>query len=485
MSTSTGGTEEVSSFKTYPFDGSDRTKFRQWKIKTKAYATRKKFWKGFTTDIHDTEVTDSNGNVVKAKSSEEDITAKQTAMHYLIESLEGSAFTMVTIETEDDPKLAWDLLIQEYEETGEEDYESIQEYEQTGEEDYESVLRDLQTLAMAKTEKPSEFRDRLKLINERLKRIDKSYALNEIQFKVQYLSKLTDEYDTLKQHFQTTIGGKIDVHTMVKDLDNRYKVLYGENKKEGTSTVMNTQVHQKQDKSNSKPKKQCKKNCKYCGKLGHMMKDCRGLKKDKQESDKTGEKILTNALCYNCSGNGHLSRDCPKKNKSNGSESLFTAVFCMETNDQSVFDVDVETDEDGYESYLISGASLSTSTNNNKMTNRQPSTLQVKVGNGNILEATETGNVGLQQKGTNETLACQLTVVPGMAKNIISVTRMQNAGWTVVFSPHTAYAEKGDSRINFTKKSDGMWYFIGKRFQIPTQESCFRSINGSMDRFRT
>ncbi|KAG7347872.1 hypothetical protein IV203_016577 [Nitzschia inconspicua] len=122
MSTSTGGAEEVSSFMTYLFDGSDRTKFRQWKIKTKAYATRKKFWKGFTTDIRDTEVTDSNGNVVKAESSEDDITAKQTAMQYLIESLDGSAFTMVTTETEDDPKLAWDLLIQEYEETGEEDY---------------------------------------------------------------------------------------------------------------------------------------------------------------------------------------------------------------------------------------------------------------------------------------------------------------------------------------------------------------------------
>ncbi|KAG7370928.1 hypothetical protein IV203_019498 [Nitzschia inconspicua] len=175
MSTSTGGTEEVSSFKTYHFDGSDRTKFREWKIKTKAYATRKKFWKGFTTDIRDTEVTDSNGKVVKAKSSEEDITAKHTAMYYLIESLEGSAFTMVTTETEDDPKLAWDLLIKEYEE-----------------EDYETVLRDLQTLTMTKTEKPSEFRDRLKLINERLERIDKSYALNEVQFKAQYLSKLID-----------------------------------------------------------------------------------------------------------------------------------------------------------------------------------------------------------------------------------------------------------------------------------------------------
>ncbi|KAG7347873.1 hypothetical protein IV203_016578 [Nitzschia inconspicua] len=121
---------------------------------------------------------------------------------------------------------------------------------------------------MGKAEKTSEFRDRLKLINERLKRIDKSYGLNEIQFKVQYLSKLTHEYDILKQHLQTTIGGKIAVHTMVKDLDNRYKGLYGENKNDGTSTVMNTEVHQKQDKSSSKPKKQYKKNCKYCGKLG-------------------------------------------------------------------------------------------------------------------------------------------------------------------------------------------------------------------------
>ncbi|KAG7353674.1 reverse transcriptase RNA-dependent DNA polymerase [Nitzschia inconspicua] len=460
MATITAATDEMSSFKTYLFDGSDSSKFREWKIKSRAYAQRKKFWKGFTTDIYDTEVKDSNGNVVKAKSSDDDITAKQTAMHYLIESLSGSAFTVVTTQTEDDPKLAWDLLIRHYEETGEEDYET--------------VMRDLQSLTMGKTEKPSEFRDRLTLINERLRRINNTYVLNETQFKMQFLSKLTDDYEILRQHFQTTYGGKITVDTMAKDLDNRYKALHGEGKKDGTSTVMNTEVQQTKDKSGSKPKKQYKKNCKYCGKLGHMQKDCRGLKKDKQESEKTGEKVLTNAICYNCKGHGHLSSNCPKKNKSNENESLFTAVFCTETIEESVFNVDVEADEDGYESYLVdSGASLSTGTHNEKMTNRQPSTLRVKVGNGNIMDATETGNVGLQQKGTNATLALQLTVVPGMAKSVISVPRMQQAGWTVVLTPNAAYAEKDGQRINFTKKRDGMWYFIGKRFQVPSQRAVF------------
>jgi hypothetical protein len=532
--------DDFSSFKVFNFDGSDRTKFREWRIKSLAYGRRKKFAKAFTTDIYETETTDSLGNIIK-QSSEEDIQARSLAMDYLLGSLTGSAFTMVTTETEEDPKLAWDLLLKEYEESGEEDYET--------------VLTDLQTLTMKKNEKPSELRDRMKLINERLKRINIKYALDETQIKVQFLSKLTDDYDTLRQNFQTTMGGKTDLHTMVKDLDNRHKAIATDNKK-GTSSVMNTE-----DKKKFKPKKQYKKTCGYCGKMGHMAKDCSGKKKDQEETSKSGKKVVKNMLCYNCRQTGHLSSDCPKK-KGNDSQ-LFTAVFCAETEDKNEDDeyyfevmedenqaedehwdqlidklrdgfgfndksemmkaLDEEVmhmtqeddwsqvkpkkrsfkpkeqkdqfvfanhnyyssiangdeDDDDFERYLVdSGATLHVAMSNEKMVNREPSTLEITVGNGNTLEATEKGDIGLMQKGTNTKIGLRVDVVPGMRKNILSVKRMQNAGWKIVMSHDEGYATNGNQNIQFEKGDDEMWYFVGKRFQIPTRAQVFDVDDG-------
>ena len=88
----TDDTEEYSSstWKIFKFDGT-KTKFREWKIKTKAYARRKKFAKGFTEDY-------------STSKDDEEIKIRENAMDYLTGALEGAAFTKVTTKTEDNPR---------------------------------------------------------------------------------------------------------------------------------------------------------------------------------------------------------------------------------------------------------------------------------------------------------------------------------------------------------------------------------------------
>lgn len=130
--------EEYSSsnWKIFKFDGNKAT-FREWKIKTKAYARRKKFATGFTEDY-------------SSSKDEKEIKIRENAMDYLIGALEGAAFTKVTTKTEDDPYEAWAIL---------ED-----SYQQDDVKDLDKVQADLVNLRMESGEKPSDFASKIDLM---------------------------------------------------------------------------------------------------------------------------------------------------------------------------------------------------------------------------------------------------------------------------------------------------------------------------------
>ena len=52
--------------------------------------------------------------------------------------------------------------------------------------------------------------------------------------------------------------------------------------------------------------------CYHCGKIGHLIKDCRKKKKERKPQDKKKKDG-----CFNCGGRGHYAKDCkkPKQNK--------------------------------------------------------------------------------------------------------------------------------------------------------------------------
>lgn len=107
--------ETSTTLKVFKFSGKDRTKWREWKIKTLAYARRKGFSEAFTKKYDEDEL-----------KIEANILKRDLAIDYLISSLTESAFTKVTSKTTDDPCTAWSILHQAYERREEEDLESVQ-----------------------------------------------------------------------------------------------------------------------------------------------------------------------------------------------------------------------------------------------------------------------------------------------------------------------------------------------------------------------
>ena len=94
--------DDLISFKVMKFDGTNPEEFREWKIKSLAYARRKGFANAFTN------------NWVNSTNQDE-VTANSKAMDYLIGSLAGAAFTMVTTKTTENAQRAWGILIDKYE----------------------------------------------------------------------------------------------------------------------------------------------------------------------------------------------------------------------------------------------------------------------------------------------------------------------------------------------------------------------------------
>lgn len=306
MSNSDIDEETSTTLKVFKFSGKDRAKWREWKIKTLAYARRKGFVEAFTKIYDDTDLKD-----------EKKVKTRDLAIDYLISSLTDSAFTKVTSKTTEDPFIAWDILIQAYERREEEDLEAVQE--------------ELSNLKMGKHEEPDDFYNKLLLINERLSKISAKYELDDLQMKIHLLSKLPDEYQMTKKAIQVNGLGKKDVNDIVKDLNQVWKEKGYNNAKESekndTNVALNVEEGKRKDNNNNNNnKKKFERDCGYCGKKFHKAKDCRGKKSDEEKSKETGVKCHDHRLCYNCKKQGHLAAECPNKDEETG----FTAVFCVE-----------------------------------------------------------------------------------------------------------------------------------------------------------
>ncbi|KAG9303060.1 hypothetical protein G9A89_000290, partial [Geosiphon pyriformis] len=190
--------EEMSTtLKVFKFGSMDRTKWRECKIKTLAYARRKGFSEAFTKK-YDNDELKIKANILK----------RDMAIDYLISSLTESAFTKVTSLTTEDPCTAWSIL---------------HAYKSCKEEHLKSVQVELSNLKMGKTEEPDDFFNKLLLINERLSKISKKYKLDNLQMKIHLLAKLPEEYQVTKKAIQVNGIAKKDIEDLVKELNQVWK----------------------------------------------------------------------------------------------------------------------------------------------------------------------------------------------------------------------------------------------------------------------
>ena len=122
----------------------------------------------------------------------------------------------------------------------------------------------------------------------------------------------------------------------------------------------------------------------------------------------------------------------------------------------------------GHESWLVdSGATTHVSINTKMMTNIKTATEgeHVRVGNNETMKATAIGDLILEQKNTGKKLKLEeVMVVPGFAKNLISVGRLTEKGNEFVAGKEGSKIlnESGDM-LKFETGSDGMAYLIASR----------------------
>lgn len=57
--------------------------------------------------------------------------------------------------------------------------------------------------------------------------------------------------------------------------------------------------------------------CHYCKRMGHVIKECRARKRDRNMQvsavRQSNNKNRSNVVCYNCRDSGHYARECPKR----------------------------------------------------------------------------------------------------------------------------------------------------------------------------
>jgi len=292
------------------FNG-ERKNWRKHKIKMEAFLTRKRCKKALSEEMSkpykSTVTTDASGKktVSRSKIKEEDREGmNDKAVGYLFESLEGDAFTKVSLKSIESAYQIWQYLIEFYDNVDEDDKEKSK-------------------LKWAPKEKPENFNMRLNLLNEKYTDIDTKYTLDESEMKTIFFSKILDdvEFKMEKKIIKNSGLSKISLEKIVKRMEDVWEELYGgdpEETKKETESALNTEQgnnnsYQSKWRNNNGKGRNEGKTCRYCGKKNHIESECRGKKKDQEAAKKLGEPVMSNRICYECKEHGHLAKDCPRR----------------------------------------------------------------------------------------------------------------------------------------------------------------------------
>jgi hypothetical protein len=162
------------------------------------------------------------------------------------------------------------------------------------------------------------------------------------------------------------------------------------------------------------------RSCFYCKKKGHLKKDCRKMKADMQRQQQPGGREV--ALAATCSD--------------------YVGVAFAATSSDYIGAKD--------EWVLDSGASNHMAYDSTIMINTYELAvpISVKVGGGSQLKAITAGDVVLRDDNNNRILLKEVLHVPGLAANLISVSKLNQKGAKVIFgSPDCATITRGGDTL--------------------------------------
>ena len=155
---------------------------------------------------------------------------------YLFESLEGDAFTKVSLKSTESAYQMWQYLIEFYDNVDEDDKEN-KKFEL---DEVKSKLK------WAPKEKPESFMLRLNLLDEKYTDIDTKYTLDESVMKTIFFSNIPDdvEFKMEKKIIKNSSLSKISLEKIVKRMEDVWEELYGggpEETKKETESALSTE----------------------------------------------------------------------------------------------------------------------------------------------------------------------------------------------------------------------------------------------------
>jgi len=213
-----------------------------------AFLARKRCKKALYEDMSkpykSTVTTDASGKktVSKSKIKEDDREEmNDKAVGYLFESLEGDAFTEVSLKSTKSAYKMWNYLIEFYDNVDEED-------KQNKKFELDEVKGKLK---WAPKEKPENFMMRLNLFNEKYTDIDPIFTLDESEMKIIFFSNITDdvEFKMEKKIIKNSGLSNISLEKSVKRMEDVWEeevtIQMRQTKKRDWLTIMAIKVSAK------------------------------------------------------------------------------------------------------------------------------------------------------------------------------------------------------------------------------------------------
>jgi hypothetical protein len=260
---------------------------------------------------------------------------------------------------------------------------------------------------------PSVFFTNLTKINKKFAKFKESggkdYARDDKEMCIKICKCVAPEYKEVITAFKTN---NVRVFTPKRKLDALKEALK-EHWKENYS-----HLYQGTEKSNMILNTNTGKVCTFCSKKGHLESQCwkKHGKPSKTKSD--GRK------CWICESTDHVKKDCPKKKNKTEETTSMNGVFmgmalCGEVTSAKTIEWLGDTG-----SQIHARNSDDIELRNEKVLQNEP----VTGCNGTTTAATKTGDVTVESVGGVRCELKNLRVVPGLAKNIISINQLRSEG---------------------------------------------------------
>lgn len=424
---------EEKAYRTISFDGKIEN-WRVWKLKFLAKGSDVGYedvLEGIAAVPKATDVLDETTVVGQASALNRKMNKK--AYTALAMACEGVSFGCVekacTVDLpKGDAALAWKYLCAKYEPATKMSLVSLKkEFAQCK---LESVKYD-----------PDEWINKLEHIRARIRGINTAQAIDDEGMMAHLLANLPKAYS----EFITTIEYELEQTNSTVTLDQmvvRLRNFYSRKFNEG--------VFAKADTDEVALVAQFKGMCRTCGTYGHKSIDCK--KATKTKTSNSGGSKTADVTCGYCSKKGHSEEVCWSKKKAEKAEqkknSGESADIALPIGDELAMSAIVKDKN----FFLCDSGATSHMTNDDRgLFDTSPIDRDVQVGNGEIVKATKIGSIKANvkdAKGINTIVTLNnVSYVPDLKYNLISVGKMAEAGASITYSNSGAHISIGDKTI--------------------------------------